>query len=88
MYRKQALTPRELQVAKLLKLGMDNRQIAEVLFITYDTVKQHVQNIFSKTGYVTRSEFAAKYYKPLFPYTKSWNSEAISKKFLTGLKKV
>ena len=81
MYYQQPLTKREEDVAKLLKLGMDNRQIASELIISYDTVKQHVKNVLLKTGVNTRSEFVAKYYKPLFPHTKSWNSDLISKKF-------
>ena len=44
------LTPRELEVAKLVCLGFDNDQIGEKLHITYNTVRAHLGNIFRKVG--------------------------------------
>ena len=52
------LTGRELEVLKELATGKSNREIAEVLFITQNTVIRHVANIFSKTGSANRAQAA------------------------------
>jgi DNA-binding NarL/FixJ family response regulator len=41
------LTPREIEVLKLLAAGKDNLEIAEELFISRRTVKNHISNILS-----------------------------------------
>lgn len=50
------LTPRELEVLQALASGAANSKIAEQLFITEQTVKNHVSNIFKKLGVETRVE--------------------------------
>ena len=42
------LTDREMQVLKLVARGMNNRDIAKELFISENTVKNHVRNILEK----------------------------------------
>src|SRR6202034_851860 len=42
------LTDREMQVLKLIARGMNNRDIAKELFISENTVKNHVRNILEK----------------------------------------
>jgi DNA-binding NarL/FixJ family response regulator len=44
------LTIRELSVLRLVKEGCSNRQIAETLFISRDTVKTHMKSIIMKLG--------------------------------------
>jgi DNA-binding CsgD family transcriptional regulator len=44
------LTPREVEVAKLVCEGMDNGQIGKKLRIGYNTVRAHLGNIFRKVG--------------------------------------
>jgi DNA-binding CsgD family transcriptional regulator len=44
------LTPREVEVAKLVCDGMDNEQIGKELRIEYNTVRAHLGNIFRKVG--------------------------------------
>jgi DNA-binding CsgD family transcriptional regulator len=44
------LTPREVEVAKLVCNGMSNEQIGEKLRIEYNTVRAHLGNIFRKVG--------------------------------------
>jgi DNA-binding CsgD family transcriptional regulator len=44
------LTPREIQVAKLVCKGLDNNQISGKLGISYNTVRAHLVNIFGKVG--------------------------------------
>lgn len=54
------LTERELQVLKLLSGGMTNREIADNLTISTNTVKRHLKAIFRKLGVHTRAAAAAK----------------------------
>ena len=51
-----ALTARELEVLKLVAKGMSNREIADELFISENTVKNHVRNILEKLHLHSRME--------------------------------
>jgi DNA-binding NarL/FixJ family response regulator len=53
------LTPRELEVLRLLVEGRSNRQIAEQLFISTKTASVHVTNLTAKLGVHSRLEAAA-----------------------------
>ena len=44
------LTPREVEVAKLVCKGFDNGRMSEKLHISYNTVRAHLGNIFHKVG--------------------------------------
>jgi DNA-binding NarL/FixJ family response regulator len=50
------LTPRELEVLKLVARGMSNRDVADQLFISENTVKNHVRNILEKLHLHSRME--------------------------------
>lgn len=50
------LTAREREVLELILSGKSNREIAEVLFISENTVKTHTRNIFSKYDVKSRAE--------------------------------
>jgi DNA-binding NarL/FixJ family response regulator len=50
------LTEREMQVLKLVAKGMNNRDIAKELFISENTVKNHVRNILEKLQIHSRME--------------------------------
>ena len=52
------LTPRELEVLRLIAQGMNNRQIALALTISEKTVKTHVSNILSKLHLADRTQAA------------------------------
>ncbi|HEX7555628.1 MAG TPA: response regulator transcription factor, partial [Leptolinea sp.] len=54
------LTDREREVLDLLAQGMTNKEIAESLFISTNTVKRHLKAIFEKLEIHTRSAAAAK----------------------------
>jgi NarL family two-component system response regulator LiaR len=50
------LTPRELEVLSLIAEGLSNREIAQELVISEKTVKNHINNIFSKLHVNDRSQ--------------------------------
>jgi DNA-binding NarL/FixJ family response regulator len=53
-----ALTPRESDVLKQVAGGKSNKEIADALDISQETVKEHVQNILRKIGVVDRTQAA------------------------------
>jgi non-specific serine/threonine protein kinase len=53
------LSPRELDVLRLLVEGKSDREIGEALFIGTRTVQTHVANLFAKLGVNARAEAAA-----------------------------
>ena len=57
--RSYGLTPRELEVLRLVAAGSSNREIAEALVISEHTVARHVQNIFAKLDVSSRTAAGA-----------------------------
>ncbi len=55
-YPAPTLTSRELEVLRLVARGMSNREIADDLFISENTVKNHVRNILEKLHLHSRME--------------------------------
>jgi DNA-binding NarL/FixJ family response regulator len=56
----ERLTPRELEVLGIMKLGRTNRQIAEDLVISLGTAKNHVEHIITKLGVSDRTQAVVK----------------------------
>jgi DNA-binding CsgD family transcriptional regulator len=54
----QALTRRELEVARLVERGLSNRRIAEELFIAKRTADGHLERILAKLGFTSRAQVA------------------------------
>lgn len=52
------LTDREIEVLKLLAVGMYNKEVAETLEISERTVKNHISNIFKKLDVTDRTQAA------------------------------
>lgn len=52
----KTLTKRETEILNLIGAGKSNMEIAQELFISYKTVKNHVYNLFAKLGIHTRAE--------------------------------
>ncbi|MBI3465357.1 MAG: response regulator transcription factor [Planctomycetes bacterium] len=52
------LTQRESEVLRQLALGLTNKEIAQALHISYETVKEHVQHILRKLGVSDRTQAA------------------------------
>jgi DNA-binding CsgD family transcriptional regulator len=57
--RSERLTPRELEVARLVAEGLTNRQVAVRLGITERTAETHVDHILTKLGFAGRAQIAA-----------------------------
>jgi len=55
----ETLTAREIEVLQLLAFGHTNKDIAEQLFISPDTVKTHLEHIFEKLGTSDRTAAVA-----------------------------
>ena len=51
-----ALTPREVEVLRLIARGLDNTAIAQELCLTKRTVQNHISNIYGKLGVASRAE--------------------------------
>ncbi|HEX7740621.1 MAG TPA: LuxR C-terminal-related transcriptional regulator [Marmoricola sp.] len=55
------LTPTEVTVARLVREGMSNREIATQLLVATKTVEYHLSNIYAKVGVRSRSQLIARY---------------------------
>ncbi|MGE2832745.1 LuxR C-terminal-related transcriptional regulator [Mycobacterium sp. SMC-4] len=55
------LTAREVQILRMLELGLSNREIAARLCIAIHTVKNHVHSVLTKLGVSNRAEAAARF---------------------------
>jgi DNA-binding CsgD family transcriptional regulator len=50
------ITPRELEILNLIAQGMSNREIADRLFVSENTVKTHSSRVFEKLGAKRRTQ--------------------------------
>ena len=50
------LSEREVQILRLLSLGLSNQAVADQLYISLATVKTHIRHIFEKLGVENRIE--------------------------------
>ncbi len=50
------LTPRELEILQLIVEGLSNREIAERVFVSENTVKTHLSRVFDKLGARRRTQ--------------------------------
>jgi len=51
---KENLTEQETKVLRLIAEGLSNKEIALLLYITGDTVKFHIKNVYKKLGVINR----------------------------------
>ena len=57
--RRHPLTEREWEVARLVREGLTNREIAARLVIAERTAATHVEHMLQKLGYRSRAQIAA-----------------------------
>jgi LuxR family maltose regulon positive regulatory protein len=53
---REALTERELEILRLIDAGLSNREIAEALYISLNTVKTHTKGLYSKLNVHSRTQ--------------------------------
>ena len=58
--RELGLTPREHEILGLIAEGLSNREIAERLFVSENTVKTHSSRVFDKLGVSRRTQAVQK----------------------------
>ncbi|MFW6113627.1 MAG: response regulator [Actinomycetota bacterium] len=59
-YSSYGLTPKEEEVLRLLVQGLGNREMAERLYVSSNTLKFHLKNIYAKLGVHSRTEVIRK----------------------------
>jgi DNA-binding NarL/FixJ family response regulator len=57
-YRTLGLSPRELEVLRLLATGLSDREIGERLFVATRTISTHVEHVLAKLGVSSRVQAA------------------------------
>ena len=60
----ERLTPREIEIVSMLQNGDSYKQVAGKFFISVDTVKFHIRNIYGKLQVNSRAQLINKYKKP------------------------
>jgi len=60
------LSIREIEILGLIMIGYTNHQIADKLFISYETVKSHRKNILTKTGARNTASLINHYHQTFF----------------------
>jgi len=62
----QKLSLREIEVLGLIMQGLTNHEIAEKLFVSFETVKSHRKNILLKTGAKNTAALITHYHQTFF----------------------
>ena len=66
------LTPRQVEVLRLLEQGRSTKQIAAELHLSTETVRNHVRRLFRALGVNTRLEAVAAVGPPHAPDRRHW----------------
>ena len=61
-----SLSEREIEIMKWVKFGKTNQEIAQILDISFFTVKNHLQRIFKKLDVLNRAQ-AVTNFKEMYP---------------------
>ena len=69
-----SLSPRQLEIVRLISQGMSNKQIAWQLRISFGTVRTHVERLFHKCDVNDRLELLAQVYVRLH---KHWQNHEL-----------
>ena len=55
----EPLTERETEILEFIAQGKSNKEIAEILYLGYSTVRNYVSSVLHKLGYSNRSQATA-----------------------------
>jgi two-component system, NarL family, response regulator LiaR len=55
-FNRLGLSKRELEVLKLMAQGLSNQEIADTLFVSHNTIKTHISNLFLKLDVKRRTQ--------------------------------
>lgn len=58
---REILTPRQFQIAGLVRDGLSNREIAQAVGLAYDTIKTRMVEIFDRVGCDNRAMLAVRF---------------------------
>ena len=61
--KEEHLTAREREIIQLVKQGFSNKEIGEILFVSINTVKKHLQNLYQKLNVTNRTELCYRIFK-------------------------
>lgn len=61
--KEEQLTAREREIIQLVTQGFSNKEISEILFISINTVKKHLQNLYQKLKVTNRTELCYRIFK-------------------------
>jgi LuxR family maltose regulon positive regulatory protein len=61
--QEEPLTLREIEILKLVVAGKSNPQIAGLLYLSLNTVKVHLKNIYGKLGVESRTQAVGRYHE-------------------------
>lgn len=64
LFQKYAISPREQEIIRLICKGKTNKEISRELFISLQTVKDHVYRIFGKTSVNNRVQLTNLFLRP------------------------
>jgi DNA-binding NarL/FixJ family response regulator len=59
----ELLSPRELEIVKLIAEGLSNKDIGDKLYLSNGTVRNHISTILEKTGLEHRTQIAVQFLK-------------------------
>lgn len=73
------LTPREEEVLTLLSKGFANKEIADKLSVSYETVRDHLKHVYEKLHVHSRTEAVARYFSSSesHPSIEGWTKEGL-----------
>lgn len=64
-----SLTQRECQIIQFLAMGYSAKEIAESNYISFNTVRTHIRNVYEKTGAANLADITRFYFTRNFPKT-------------------
>ena len=69
------LTRREIEVAMLIRQGNSDQKIANIMFISANTVRRHKDNIYAKLGYTHKTNPCVRESTWTVQQEKEWRNE-------------